>query len=306
MKKVYVAGALAFDRIMNFPGYFKDNILPEKIHNLNVSFNITSLKENYGGTAGNIGFNLGLLGVNATIIASIGKEGKYYLEYLKQKNIDISGVQVIDNEFTACAYIITDKSNNQITGFYMGALKEDTKFNIADNSLVIISPGNIHDMLRYQDQAQTLRIPYIFDPGQTLPFFQPEELKALIQGAHILITNDYEHDLVMKKTGYSHEQLLELVDILIITYGDNGSAIFTKTEKIDIKAVKADRVLDPTGSGDAYRAGLIYGLTNEYDLKTCGQLGSVAAVYAVEEYGTQNHKYTLNEFWQRYNQNFKK
>lgn len=303
-KKIFVSGSLAFDRIMDFPGYFKDNILPEKIHNLNVSFNIDELRENYGGTAGNIAYNLSLLNLQPTILAAAGKDFEKYKKYLEEKNIDLSGVKIIANEFTAAAYIITDKSDNQITGFHMGAMKYDTDYKIAAGDLLLISPGNIHDMLRYQDQAQSIKMPYIFDPGQTLPFFQEEELRALVNGAKVLITNDYELDLVKKKTGFSEEQIQELVEILVTTKGEKGSTIKTKKETIEIPIIKTDKVLDPTGAGDAYRAGFIYGLLYNKNLETCGKLGALTAVYAVEQYGTQNHQYSIEEFNKRFKNNF--
>ncbi|MFH0818682.1 MAG: carbohydrate kinase family protein [Patescibacteria group bacterium] len=288
---------------MNFPGYFKDNILPDKIHNLNVSFNIDKLEERYGGTAGNIAYNLSLLSLKSIIIGSVGKDFDKYKKYLEEKNIDVSGIKIAENDFTAAAYIITDKANNQITGFHMGAMAIDTDYEIKDGDLLIISPGNIHDMLRYQDQAQKINMPYIFDPGQTLPFFQPEELKALVRGAKVLITNDYELDLVIKKTGYTKEQILEIVEILVTTKGENGSTIQKKNVTINIPCAKTEHVLDPTGAGDAYRAGFIYGLLNNQELEICGQLGAVSAVYAVEKYGTQEHEYNMAELNERYKKN---
>lgn len=303
-KKIFVSGSLAFDKIMDFPGYFKDNILPEKIHNLNVSFNIEELRENYGGTAGNIAYNLSLLNLHPCIIAAAGKDFDKYQKYLKEKNINLDGVKIINNDFTAAAYIITDKADNQIAGFHMGAMKYDTDYNIKSGDLLLISPGNIHDMLRYQDQAQALKIPYIFDPGQTLPFFQTEELRTLVNGAKVLITNDYELDLVIKKTGFSEKQILELVEILVTTKGEKGSQIKTKKETIQVPIVKPKEVLDPTGAGDAYRAGFIYGLLYNKSLEICGYLGALSAVYAVEQYGTQNHGYTLKEFEKRFKEEF--
>jgi adenosine kinase len=304
MKKVLVSGALAYDRIMNFPGYFKDNILPDKIHNLNVSFNVDELKENYGGTAGNIAYNLAMLEMQPTVLATAGADFSPYKKYLEEKNIDLSGVKIIKQEVMAGAYVVTDKADNQITAFYMGAMKHDSDYKIKKEDLLIIAPGNIHDMLNYQDQAQIKKIPYIFDPGQTLPFFQEEELRALVQGAKVLITNDYELDLVKKKTKLSEKQILEIVEILVTTKGDKGSIIKTKKETIEIKPAKPKEVLDPTGAGDAFRAGFIYGMLENRSLKVCGQLGSVSAVYAVEQYGTQNHKFDLINFKKRYQENY--
>lgn len=306
MKKIFVSGSLAFDRIMNFPGFFKDNILPDKIHNLNVAFNIDELRENYGGTAGNIAYNLALLNFQPIILAAVGKDFSEYKKYLEKNKIDISGIKEIAEEHTASAYIITDQSNNQITGFHMGAMQHDTDYKIEKGDVLIIAPGNIHDMLRYQDQAQAINMPYIFDPGQTLPFFQEEELRTLVNGAKVLISNDYELDLVKKKTGYSEEQILETVEILVTTKGGDGSTIKTKQEEINIKPVKADKVLDPTGAGDAFRAGFIHGLVYNLSLEECGQLASCTGVYAVENYGTQEHKYTLEEFKTRFKNNYNK
>lgn len=303
-KKIFVSGALAYDRIMDFPGYFKDNILPDKIHNLNVSFNVQELKENYGGTAGNIAYNLAMLELRPVILATAGSDFSPYKKYLQERKIDISGVKIINNEVTAGAYVVTDKADNQITAFYMGAMKHDSDYKIKSGDLLIIAPGNIHDMLNYQDQAQAKKIPYIFDPGQTLPFFQPEELRALVNGAKVMITNDYELDLVKKKTGLTEKQILALVEILVTTKGDKGSTIKIKKETLQIKAAKPKEVVDPTGAGDAFRAGFIYGLLYNKILKDCGQLGSVCAVYAVEQYGTQNHYFTLKEFLKRYEKNY--
>lgn len=301
--KIYVSGSLAFDRIMDFPGYFKDNILPDKIHNLNVSFNIHELKENYGGTAGNIAYNLSLFALKPTILGSAGKDFEKYKKYLEDKGIDTGEIRMID-DVTACAYIITDKADNQITGFFEGALKYSCQPRLQKADLAIIAAGNVQDMMSVQDQCEKLDIPYIFDPGQALPILQPEELRALIQHSKAFISNDYELSLVCEKADLKEEEILAMTEILITTLAAKGSTITSKQAKIEIPAAKPKEVLDPTGAGDAYRAGFIAGLLANKDLATSGRMGSLAAVYAIENYGTQNHYFTLAEFWQRFKENF--
>lgn len=307
MSKIFISGSLAYDRIMNFPGYFKDNIVPEKIHVLNVSFPIERIEERFGGTAGNIAFNLSLFDVESTILACTGRDFSKYGNWLASKKVDLSKIKKVEKELTSTAYIITDNTNNQIAGFYMGAMKMPSKQKIEGdaNDIAIIAPGNIQDMMHYQDQYQDKKIPYIFDPGQMLTYLQPEEIRALVTGAKVLVTNDYELDLVKKKTELTLEQIFEICEIVITTHGEKGSIIRTKNEEIKINPVKPKSVVDPTGAGDAYRAGFIYGHINGKDLKTCGQLGSLAATYAVEEYGTQEHFYDLEEFKTKYKDNFK-
>lgn len=306
MRPIYVSGSLAFDRIMNFPGLFKENILPDKIHNLNVSFNIETLNENFGGTAGNIAYSLSLLGLQPTILSSVGKDFELYQEWLQKNKIDLKQVKKIKDEHTPAAYIITDKENNQITGFHMGAMKHAGEFKVEAGDIGIIAPGNIVDMMSLQDQYQDLNIPYIFDPGQVIPVLQPEELRALIQGAKAFIANDYEVELVLKKTELKKEEVLTMTELLITTKGKDGSTIEKEDVKIDIPAAKPEQVIDPTGAGDAYRAGIIYGLLNDLDLETTGRIASMTGVYAVEQQGTQVHHYSVAQFEKRYKENFKK
>ncbi len=302
--KIYVSGSLAYDRIMNYSGYFKNDILPDKIHQLSVSFNIDSLNEKFGGTAGNIAYSLSLLNLQSTILATIGKDFSPYKKWLEDKNIDLSFLRTLEDNLTPGAYIITDKDNNQITGFHMGAMATEGNFEIKEKGIGIIAPGNIVDMMSLQDQYQSQNIPYIFDPGQVIPALQPEEMRALIQGSEAFITNDYELELVMKNTELTKEQILTMTKILITTKGGEGSTIQSGNDIVNIPAAKAEAVLDPTGAGDAYRAGIIYGLVNDLDFETMGHLASLTGVYAVEHQGTQEHSYTIEEFIKRYKQNF--
>ncbi|MAF14285.1 MAG: carbohydrate kinase family protein [Parcubacteria group bacterium] len=308
-QKILVAGSVAYDRIMNFPGYFKDNILPNKIHILNVSFFIQDLKESFGGTAGNIVYTLGLLGVKPTLLANVGaKDFSVYKKWFQKNKIDISKVKIVKNQQTASAYIITDKADNQITGFYPGAMKDPitkSKIDLAKVGLAIVSPQHPVDMVNLPKIFRAKKIPYIFDPGQQVASLSGAQLKSAIIGSKVLIGNDYEIALIRKKTSLSINQLLKKTNILITTLGASGSMLRQGSNTIKIPAAKRANTLDPTGGGDAYRAGLIKGLVDDLPLQKVGQLATVTAVYSVEKYGTQVHKFTKTGLVKRYRQNFK-
>ncbi len=306
---IVVHGSLAFDRIMTFPGRFKDNILPDKIHNLNVSFYIDHMDEMRGGTGGNVVYSLALLEQRPILVSSIGKDGDSYLEFLKQHQIDMSGVRRVSEAATATASIITDLDNNQITAFFVGAAAYPAAFNfmtLPTDTIAIFNPANNKpDTLRFIDQCQSANIRYIFDPGQTTPDFNGKELKEIINGAYMLTVNDYELALIMKKTGLTEQNLLERVQVLIVTLGKKGSVIKTNDKEIiDIPALRQDTMADPTGAGDAYRAGLLTGLVNNLELEQCGRLAACAASYSIEHIGTQSHTFTMQDFRQRYQESF--
>lgn len=307
MGRIYISGSLAYDRIMNFPGYFKDNIMPDKIHVLNVSFPIERIEERFGGTAGNIAFNLSLFGQPASVLGTVGKDFDKYANWLRSRKVDLAKVKKVGRELTPTAYIITDEADNQIAGFYMGAMAEASRQKIrgGKDDLAIIAPGNLEDMMHYQDLYQDRKIPYMFDPGQMLTYLQPEQLRALIRGAKAFFSNGYELELTMKKTGLKFKEIQQICEIVVTTNSEEGSLVRTNSEEIRIPAVKPEKVTDPTGAGDAYRAGFIHGLTNGKGLETCGKLGALTATYAVEEYGTQEHFFTIDEFKERYNKSFK-
>ncbi|NWF98242.1 MAG: carbohydrate kinase family protein [Nitrospirae bacterium] len=306
--RILVSGSLAYDRIMDFPGRFSDYILPDKIHVLNVCFNVNGLVEKFGGTAGNIAYTLNLLKEKPFIIATIGRDYHNYFKWLKKNDIAVDGIKIIENEFTAGAYITTDIADNQITGFNPGAMKYPSHFNIknnsADNSLAIIAPGNIDDMVTYAKQCRDIGIPFICDPGQSLSKWNEVELKEWLKGSFILITNDYELEIVMKITKLDKEGLLNLTSVIITTHGENGSIILTKDSEINIPPAKVQKVVDPTGAGDAYRAGLIKGIVSGKSIEISAKIGAVAAVFAIEKYGTQEHYFTYEEFTKRYKYNF--
>ncbi len=305
--KILVSGSICYDSIMDFPDYFKNHILPDKIHNLNVSFLVNDLKINYGGTAGNIAFNLALLGEQPIIISVAGQDFGDYQKWLQKNKINISGIKIIGKEMTAIAHIITDMGDNQITAFYPGAMKYPgvrIKKEQMKDTLAIISPGFIGDMVAYPKICQKNKIPYIFDPGQQIPALGREGLKKGITGAKILISNDYELSMIIDKTGWQESDIMEKVEILVTTLGEKGSVIKTKDQKFIIPSAKPLVVKDPTGAGDAYRAGFIKGLVNNWPLAKAGRLGALVAVYTVEAYGTQTHRFTWADIKKRYKENF--
>ena len=305
---IFISGSMAYDRIMDFPGSFADYILPEKIHVLNVCFNVTSLQEKFGGTAGNIAYSLSLLGEKPVIIATIGKDYENYFEWLKSHAISQEGITIIREEFTAGAYITTDKSDNQITGFNPGAMKQATSYDISSadpkNSIMLLAPGNLQDMISYASRCRERNIPYICDPGQSLTLWTGEQLRDWISGSMMLITNDYELEVIMKMTCLKKDDILSLTKMIITTLGDKGSLISINGRDIKVPAAKAFDIMDPTGAGDAYRAGLLKGLAMNKNIEDSAKIGAVAAAYAVEKYGTQEHAYSYKEFTERYQQNF--
>jgi len=305
---IYISGSMAYDRIMDFPGRLSDHILPDKIHILNVCFNVNGMVEKFGGTAGNIAYSLSLLNERPIIIATIGKDHESYFDWLRKNNILEEGIKIIRDEFTAGAYIITDKADNQITGFNPGAMKYPSEytFNNADskNSIGLIAPGNLQDMIEYAKTFKYKGIDFICDPGQSLTLWEGKTLREWLDGSMLLISNDYELELIMKMTGMDKRGLLGLTRTVITTLGEKGSLISNSESDMRIPSAKVLDVLDPTGAGDAYRAGLLKGIVTGRDLETAAKMGAVAASYAIEKYGTQDHRYTYEEFAERYTSNF--
>lgn len=306
--KIFVSGSMAYDRIMDFPGRFSDYILPDKIHVLNVCFNVNGLQEKFGGTAGNIAYTLSLLGEKPVILATIGKDFASYYDWLKQHGISTERITVIDSEFTAGAYITTDMSDNQITGFNPGAMKHTTDYDFSGidpaSAVVIIAPGNLKDMIGYAERSRQAGIPYICDPGQSLTLWDGEKMRNWIRGAKFLITNDYELEVIMKMTGMKKADLLGLTGTIITTLGEKGSLIATADGEMMIPPAKVSNVVDPTGAGDAFRSGLLKGLSLGKPLDIAARMGAVAATYAIEQYGTQEHSFNYESFLRRYSDNF--
>ncbi|MBA3060327.1 MAG: carbohydrate kinase family protein, partial [Nitrospirae bacterium] len=296
---IYISGSMAYDRIMDFPGRFSDHILPDKIHILNVCFTVNGMIEKFGGTAGNVAYSLSLFNEKPVILATIGKDYVNYFDWLKKSGISVEGIKIIENEFTAGAYITTDRADNQITGFNPGAMKYPSgyKFNSASprDSIALIAPGNLQDMAEYAKECKKKGIRYICDPGQSLTAWEKESLKEWIEGSTMLVSNDYELEMVMKMTGMNKKELLRLTKTIITTLGEKGSLISTGESDIQIPQAKVSDVVDPTGAGDAFRAGLLKGIAMGKDLETGAKMGAVAAVYAIEKYGTQEHYFSYDD-----------
>lgn len=306
--QIFVSGSLAFDRIMDFPGKFSDHILPDKIHILNVCFMVNGVVEKFGGTAGNIAYNLALLGEKPLILATAGKDFDEYEAWLRRHGLPVHGIKRVANELTAGAYITTDKGDNQITGFNPGAMKYSSAFQFdnvaAHDAIAIVSPGNPEDMLSYSRFYKERKIPYIFDPGQQIPSLPEDDMVEMLTGAAIMIANDYELEMVEKRLGMAKTALLERCQALVITLGENGSVVYAKGAKTKIPPARAAQVLDPTGAGDAYRGGLLKGLVTKRSLVDSARMGSTCASFAVERYGTQEHSFTEQDFSARHQENF--
>lgn len=296
-QKILVSGSLAYDKIMDFNGQLKDHIMMDKVHKLSVSFMVNKLKINFGGTAGNIAYNLKLLDLEPIIISQAGDDFLNYKKWLLKNKISLEQIKIIKNKNTATAYIITDKVDNQITALHLETMGVPVNINqqkikkIGKVDLAIVSPGNKEDMLKAVKVYKKMGIAYIADPGQQIPVFNSQELNNFIKGARVLIVNDYEFDLIRKKITKTQKQIEKMVEILVITYGSTGSKIFSNNKMIKIKAVQPQKIADPTGAGDAYRAGLIKGLIEGWELKKSGELAAWVAKHAVEHYGTQEHKF---------------
>lgn len=306
--ELLVTGSLAYDRIMDFGGEFKDHILPDKIHAINVAFYLHRLEERRGGTAGNIAYNLHLLGEQPRIIASAGSDFDSYMKEINALGLNTDHIEVQDDLTTASAYIFTDKSNNQITGFLEGAMGRETSTDLAqfeaDNTYVILSPTNPADMVRYAADAARLGIKYLFDPGQQVTTIDEEQMATYIDQAHSVFVNDYEFEIVKQVSGYSQQDIIDRAELLVVTRGKEGSQIFTKDGVIDIPPAPVSEVNDPTGAGDAYRAGFMKGYAHGESLEVCGRMGAVASSYVIEQYGTQEHSYTIEEYAARYAEAF--
>lgn len=305
---VLVSGSLAYDRIMDFPGNFADHIIPEKAHVLSVSFSVNSMIEKFGGTAGNIAYGLSQLGERPLVVATIGKDYQRYFEWLRKNRISTACIKVVDDEFTAGAFITTDHADNQITAFNPGAMKHPTEFKFdgidLGKALAIVAPGNMRDMMNFSATYKEKGVPYIFDPGQSIPALTSDDLRKGIEGSRLLIANDYEMELIQRKMGLSLSGLLNLTEAVIVTRGEHGSIVHTSDGDIAVPAVKPKVVKDPTGAGDAYRAGLLKGLVEGEDLVSSARMGAVCATYAVETYGTQEYSFTMTEFRLRYQEYF--
>jgi adenosine kinase len=304
---IVVTGSIAFDYLMSFPGKFTDHILPEHIQRVSLSFLVDSMDKRRGGCAPNIAYTLALLGERPLLMATAGEDFSDYRRWLDAAGVDTSLVRQVEGKFTASFFCSTDVENNQIASFYTGAMANAAELSfrtVADCGLAIISPNDPEAMLHYADECRTLRIPFIFDPGQQCARLNGAELRDGLQGARLLICNDYEFELIREKTGMDDASLLSAVGALVVTRGKKGATVRTPDEVFDVPAVAPLREADPTGVGDAYRGGFMKGLALGAGYRACAQLGSVAATFALEYVGGTSHAYTREEFAARYEQHF--
>jgi len=302
-----ICGSFAYDTIMVFHDQFKNHILPDKVHILNVSFLVPDMRREFGGCAGNIAYNLKLLGGDPLPMGTVGTDFLPYAEWMDSHGINRDYVRAVDGAYTAQAFITTDQDDNQITAFHPGAMNAAHLNNTgeaATATIGIISPDGRQGMLEHAEQFADNRIPFIFDPGQGLPMFDGDDLKGFIDKASWVTVNDYELQLMQDRTGYSPHEIAEHVEALVVTLGGKGSHIYTQKQRIDIPPAPVDVLNDPTGCGDAYRAGLLFGLMNDLDWETTGRLASLMGAIKIEKHGTQNHHFTPDEFAARYQSSF--
>ena len=298
-----ICGSLAYDTVMVFPGRFREHILPDSIHMLNVSFLVPSMKRNFGGCSGNIAYNLRLVGGEGAPMATVGTDFGVYAQWLTDCGVRTDHVLTIEGEFTAQAFITTDLDANQINAFHPGAMDHSHRNQVpldAGVSLGVIAPDGREGMLAHSMQFAAAGIPVLFDPGQQLPRFDRAELLGFVERSRWIAVNDYEAQLLRDRTGEDVATLAKQVDALIITRGAQGSVIMTGGREIAIPAARADAVVDPTGCGDAYRAGLIYGLMQGLDWETTGRIASLLGALKIAHAGTQNHRFTAGEFAGRF------
>ncbi|GAB6067789.1 carbohydrate kinase family protein [Methylothermus subterraneus] len=302
-----ITGSMAYDTIMVFHDYFKNHILPDQVHILNVSFLVSDLRREFGGCAGNIAYNLKLLGKEPLPMATVGEDFGPYREHLARLGIELRYLKEIEGTYTAQAYITTDLADNQITAFHPGAMNYAHLNRVPENvdiRLGVVAPDGREGMLCHAEQFHRAGIPFIFDPGQGTPMFDGAELIRFIELATWVIVNDYEAKLIEEKTRLSPELISERVDAVVVTQGAAGSLVYVDRRPLKILPAKPKRVVDPTGCGDAYRAGVIFGLLEGYDWETIGAIASLMGAIKVENAGTQNHRFTMEEFRQRFWDNF--
>jgi adenosine kinase len=298
---------MAFDTIMVFPDKFQNHILPDKVHMLNVSFFVPELRREFGGCAGNIAYNLHLLGEIALPMATVGQDFASYADWMVKTGVTQDYLTVLDDEFTGQAYITTDMEDNQITAFHPGAMGRSELNKVPTDAGIkigIVSPDGKAGMIEHAEQFVEAGIPFIFDPGQGMPMFEGDELKVFIEQATWVTLNDYEAAMLQDKTGLSPHEIASHVEALIITKGAEGSLIYTKEKRIEIPPAKAKELIDPTGCGDAYRGGLLYGLMNGLDWEITGRIAGLMGAIKIAHAGTQNHSVTLDDVKREYTKQF--
>jgi adenosine kinase len=304
---VLICGSFAYDTIMVFEDRFKNHILPDKVHILNVSFLVPGMRREFGGCAGNIAYNLSLLGGQPLPMGTVGTDFGPYAEWMDRCGIPRTHVRLIDDSYTGQAFITTDMDDNQITAFHPGAMGQSHANRVQDAQgvrLGIVSPDGRDGMIDHAAQFADAGIPFVFDPGQGMPMFNGDELLNFIDQAAWVTVNDYEAQLLQERTGLSLDQLSHRVDALIVTLGADGSRIYTGGQTLQIPPARAESLQDPTGCGDAYRAGLLYALDRNMDWETAGRIAGLMGAIKIEHHGTQNHRFDLDAFRDRFNREF--
>jgi adenosine kinase len=306
---IIVTGSVAYDYLMSFPGRFREHILPDQIERVSLSFLVDSMRKQRGGCAPNIAYTLALLGERPTVMATVGQDFREYRAWLEDVGVDTSAIVEVAGEFTSSFFVNTDLDNNQIASFYIGAMGRADRLSFRDLDhkaidVAIISPNAPAAMVKYPRECQELGIPYIYDPSQQIIRLSGEELLEGTRGAKMLVVNEYEFGMIKNKTGLDDEKLLSLPKTTIVTRGEQGSTIHADGQVFSIPAVPPEPLAEPTGVGDAYRAGIIKGMLRHYPWPTTGRIAALAATYVLERYGTQDHCYSLDEFAARYRQVF--
>jgi adenosine kinase len=306
--KILLTGSVAYDYLMTFPGVFKEQILPERLESISLSFLVDSMERQRGGVAPNIGYTLAMLGVNPMLMATVGEDFKEYRDWLESKGVNTSLAEIIPGVFTASFFATTDQVNAQIASFYPGAMafagEQSLKKLKEKPDLVVVSPNDPKAMMNFAAECREIKIPYLFDPSQQVLRLSGEEILRDMNEAHFLFVNDYESGLIIKKTGLDLDQILKIVDIVVVTRGEKGTSIYTNGNEISVPVVPPLKIVDPTGVGDAFRGGFLAGYSNGWSWEMCGKMGALAATYCLEKKGTQNHNFTKAEFVTRFRIHF--
>ena len=305
---ILLTGSVAYDYLMTFPGLFKEQILPERLASISLSFLVDGMSKQRGGIAPNIAYTMALLGEKPRVMATVGEDFGDYRAWLDSKGVDTSLMKVIPGEFTASFFATTDQASAQIASFYPGAMGHSSMQSLKDLSkkpdLVVVSPSAPDAMMKFPAECRELGIKYLYDPSQQVLRLEGNELARDMEGAYFLFCNDYEFDLISKKTSWDLKQILKHVKVLVITRGNQGANLYTDGQDVFIPTVPEEKIVDPTGVGDAFRGGFLMGYSRGFDWKLCGEIGSLAAVYCLEQRGPQSHSYTKEEFVERFRKHF--